>query len=358
MGGLGFDTRESGTSQFVELGVADLYASLSGTVSTTRWVNVNATNTSALSGSAFSGASGNIGVNVAAGTGNLQANSLAWQSPSPAPAAVVAAASKRNTPVVRQWPGPREPLFLLPLGQGLPLLPENAMFGHRLSIRLLACLLLLGGASARAGDVGFAGVLPNGAAAAEGGEHAGTALPQRGTPAHRLQLRAAALATLLRHAYHLDTDEATVIEGMMGCPTRAGGRARFSLLDIKRYVESLGMRGRGYRIDEARLRTLRVPGLVLMDVRGFRHFVVLKQVRDGVVEVADPILGNRSLALPEFLAAWPSRAVFVVIGSDFDRNTVLLQPSERPSARALYARQGPITDAELVDFGFSHADLF
>jgi len=77
VGGLGFDTRESGTSQFVELGVADLYASLSGTVTTTRWVNVNATNTSALSGSAFSGASGNIGVNVASGTGNLQANSLA-----------------------------------------------------------------------------------------------------------------------------------------------------------------------------------------------------------------------------------------------------------------------------------------
>ncbi len=77
VGGLGFDTRESGTSQFVELGIADLYASLSGTVTTTRWVNVNATNTSALSGSAFSGASGNIGVNVASGTGNLQANSLA-----------------------------------------------------------------------------------------------------------------------------------------------------------------------------------------------------------------------------------------------------------------------------------------
>ncbi|MNV67391.1 hypothetical protein D3C71_1601930 [compost metagenome] len=50
--------------------------------------------------------------------------------------------------------------------------------------------------------------------------------------------------------------------------------------------------------------------------------------------------------------------MFVVIGSDFDRNTVLLQPGERPSARSLYARQGPITDAELVDFGFTHADLF
>lgn len=77
VGGIAFDTDERGTSRFVELGVADLYASLSGTVSTTRWVNVDATNTAALSGSAFSGASGNIGVNVAAGTGNLQANSLA-----------------------------------------------------------------------------------------------------------------------------------------------------------------------------------------------------------------------------------------------------------------------------------------
>ncbi|MGE8233211.1 MAG: C39 family peptidase, partial [Stenotrophomonas sp.] len=163
------------------------------------------------------------------------------------------------------------------------------------------------------------------------------------------------------HAYHLNTDEATVIEGMMGVADPELVRQRgFSLLDIKRYVESLGMRGRGYRIDEDRLMTLRVPSLVLMDVRGFRHFVVLKQIRDGMAEVADPILGNRVVPMAEFLQSWPSRAVFVVIGSDFDRNTVLLQPSERPSARALYARQGanPITDAELVDFGFSHADLF
>jgi len=240
------------------------------------------------------------------------------------------------------------------------LLPENAMFGHRLSIRLLACLLLLGGASARAGDVGFAGVLPNGALLQQKVESMQERRYRNVVRQHTdYSCGAAALATILRHAYHLDTDEATVIEGMMGVSDSALVAERgFSLLDIKRYVESLGMRGRGYRIDEARLRTLRVPGLVLMDVRGFRHFVVLKQVRGGVVEVADPILGNRSLALPEFLAAWPSRAVFVVIGSDFDRNTVLLQPSERPSARALYARQGPITDAELVDFGFSHADLF
>ena len=38
---------------------------------------VNASNSATLSGNAFQNASGNIGVNVASGTGNLQANSLA-----------------------------------------------------------------------------------------------------------------------------------------------------------------------------------------------------------------------------------------------------------------------------------------
>jgi len=212
----------------------------------------------------------------------------------------------------------------------------------------------------RAGDVGFSGVLPNGAVLTQRVESMQERRFRNVVRQHTdYSCGAAALATILRYAYHLEADEGTVIEGMMGVsdPQLVHQRG-FSLLDIKRYVESMGMRGRGYRVNEERLRSLRVPGLVLMDVRGFRHFVVLKQVRGDVVDVADPILGNRSIPVSEFLQAWPSRAVFVVIGSDFDRNTVLLQPGERPSARSLYARQGPITDAELVDFGFTHADLF
>lgn len=231
------------------------------------------------------------------------------------------------------------------------------------STRALCCLmslLLLPAGAARAGDVAFSGVLPNGAVFTQKVESMQERRFRNMVRQHTdYSCGAAALATILRYAYHLDADEGTVIEGMMGVsdPELVHQRG-FSLLDIKRYVESLGMRGRGYRVDEDRLRSMRIPGLVLMDVRGFRHFVVLKQVRDDVVDVADPILGNRSIPINEFLESWPSRAVFVVIGSDFDRNTVLLQPGERPSARSLYARQGPITDAELVDFGFAHADLF
>lgn len=77
VGGLGFDNVEAGELEFGEMGVMALGMSLAGTVSTTHWVIKDATNVASLSGSAFSGASGNIGVNLASGSGNMQANSLA-----------------------------------------------------------------------------------------------------------------------------------------------------------------------------------------------------------------------------------------------------------------------------------------
>ncbi|TDK29105.1 C39 family peptidase [Luteimonas terrae] len=229
---------------------------------------------------------------------------------------------------------------------------------HRFTICLLTALCLTG--PARTAEIGFHGILPNGAVMPVQVESMREARFRHLVRQHTdYSCGAAALATILKYGYRLDVDEATVIEGMMGLADAEIVQSRgFSLLDIKRYVESLGMRGRGYRIEEDRLRALRVPGLVLMDVRGFRHFVVLKQVVGEHVEVADPILGNRSVPMAEFLESWPSRAVFIVIGSDFDRNTVLMDPVERPSAKRLFARQGPVTDAELLDFGFSHADLF
>ncbi|MEZ0471303.1 C39 family peptidase [Luteimonas salinilitoris] len=223
-----------------------------------------------------------------------------------------------------------------------------------------ACLWSAACAGVHAGDVRFSGVLPDGGLITKSVESMREARFRHLVRQHTdYSCGAAALATILRYGYRLDADEATVIDGMMGVADPELVQERgFSLLDIKRYVESLGMRGRGYRVDEARLRSLRVPALVLMDVGGFRHFVVLKQVDGDQVELGDPILGNRSVPFDEFMQSWPSRAVFIVIASDFDRNTVLLQPVSRPSAKTLYARQGPITDAELLDFGFTHADLF
>ncbi len=71
------DSSASGSLGFEESGDVELWASLAGSVRTTQWIAVMATNDASLSGGAFQNASGNIGVNVSAGTGNQQANSLA-----------------------------------------------------------------------------------------------------------------------------------------------------------------------------------------------------------------------------------------------------------------------------------------
>lgn len=227
---------------------------------------------------------------------------------------------------------------------------------------LLAIVLLATAFTTQAGEIAFSGILPN------GGSHTVRIESMQERRFRNLVRQhtdyscgAAALATILRHAYHLDVDESTVIAGMMKESDSDLVKQRgFSLLDIKNYVQSIGMRGRGYRVSEDRLKSLRVPGLALMDIRGFRHFVVVKQVHNNIVEIGDPILGNRAISIEEFTQAWPSRTIFIVIGNDFDRRTALLQPSERPSARTLFNRQGqpPISETDLLDFGFTHADLF
>ncbi len=80
VGGIGFDNVDSGELDFAGL------ASLTGTVTYLDVISVDATNTASLSGNAFGGASGNIGVNVSSGTGNLQANSLAMAVAQPSSA--------------------------------------------------------------------------------------------------------------------------------------------------------------------------------------------------------------------------------------------------------------------------------
>ncbi|WP_150728438.1 C39 family peptidase, partial [Pseudomonas fluorescens] len=88
---------------------------------------------------------------------------------------------------------------------------------------------------------------------------------------------AAALATILRQGYWLDVDEDHVIKGMLVNADQDLVRTQgFSMLDMKRYLESIGMRARGYKIGPETLVTVKIPVVVLLEIRGYKHFVVLQ----------------------------------------------------------------------------------
>lgn len=137
---------------------------------------------------------------------------------------------------------------------------------------------------------------------------------------------AAALATILRQAYWLDVDEHQIIEGMLAHADQDLVRTQgFSMLDMKRYVESLGMRARGYRVAPETLHSVRIPVVVLMDVRGYKHFVVMQKVDKGWVYIGDPVLGHKRYKVDDFLKGW-NGIIFAVIGQGYDKNNILLDP--------------------------------
>jgi predicted double-glycine peptidase len=130
---------------------------------------------------------------------------------------------------------------------------------------------------------------------------------------------AAALATLLTYYYGIDVDERAVIDTIMSQVAPEDRekimRLGFSMLELKRAGERFGFVAAGFRIPEvANLTRLKVPVLTLINIRGYRHFVVLKGVADGRVYIADPAFGNRSRPLDRFADEWSG--VILVLVSD------------------------------------------
>lgn len=169
---------------------------------------------------------------------------------------------------------------------------------------------------------------------------------------------AASLATILNQAYRWNLSEEDVIEGMLKTADVEQVRALgFSLLDMKNYLESIGLRARGYRIEVPQLLQLKVPVIVLININGYKHFVVLQRSTDQWVYVGDPVLGHKRMSLNEFAGGW-NGIVFAVIGPGYDRNNALLDPPEPLTARDRVDRFAPLRDAELMEFGFIQSDFF
>ena len=169
---------------------------------------------------------------------------------------------------------------------------------------------------------------------------------------------AAALATILRQGYWLDVDEEHVIKGMLVNADQDLVRTQgFSMLDMKRYLESIGMRARGYKIGADTLTTVKIPVVVLLDIRGYKHFVVMQRAEKDWIYIGDPVLGNKRYSRDDFLAGW-NGIVFAVLGEGYDKANALLDPPIPLTAKGKMNEFRPVGDAELKDFGFIQSDFF
>lgn len=220
-------------------------------------------------------------------------------------------------------------------------------------------ILLLSLTSTHAAEIRLGGILPGGAMFNKKlismREHRYVDLVPQSTD---FSCGAAALATILKFAYRKNTGEHQVLEGLLKVSDpNIVKRRGFSLLDIKRYVTVLGMQGRGFKMDIAKLNKIKVPVIVLLDIKGYKHFVVLKKTTANKVYIADPALGNKIMKTDDFIAAW-NGIIFAVIGKDYDSDTVLARPAEALSARKLHNVFAPASSLTTLDYGIIQTRYF
>jgi len=170
---------------------------------------------------------------------------------------------------------------------------------------------------------------------------------------------AASLATILKYAYgYTNATEEAVLEGLMEVADPEQVRnLGFSLLDLSHYVERLGLRGRGYEIGPESLEEVSIPVIVLLNLNGYEHFVIMQKARGDRVYIGDPALGNKVMPRDEFADSW-NNIIFAVVGDGFDASTVLLDPAQPLTARRLTDVFSPVPPQQLLDFGFRHAEVF
>jgi uncharacterized protein len=123
----------------------------------------------------------------------------------------------------------------------------------------------------------------------------------------------AALATLLSYHYEDLVSESDVFKAMFDAGNQEKIRREgFSLLDMKKYLESNGYKAAGYRVSLDRLAEIGVPAIVLINIKGYKHFVVVKGVSQKDVLVGDPAMGARTIPRADFESMW-NGLIFVLL---------------------------------------------
>lgn len=145
----------------------------------------------------------------------------------------------------------------------------------------------------------------------------------------------AAIATLLTYHYDRPTSERDAFVKMWEVGDREEIRARgFSLLDMRTYLQSMGYEAEGFRLTVEHLSQVRRPMIALINLNGYKHFVVIKGMRGDSILTGDPMLGLVQYSVEDFARYWEGVALAVMKTPDSMRPAYDLASDWGPWSRA------------------------
>ena len=194
---------------------------------------------------------------------------------------------------------------------------------RRFAIKLWSSLLifiLLGTSSARAGTVTVPAVSGGGftvkVKSIKEARFSSTIRQQ-----YDFSCGSASVATLLTYYYEDAVSEQDVFKAMFDIGDQSKIRAfGFSLLDIKNYLEVKGYKAAGFKISLGKLKEIGVPAIALINIRGYKHFVVIKGVSAKMVLLSDPAAGSRTVPRAEFESMWNGLSFIILNKKNIAQN--------------------------------------
>jgi len=129
---------------------------------------------------------------------------------------------------------------------------------------------------------------------------------------------AASLATLFTYYFNDPITEHKIIIDMLDVLPESQRMDRiktgFSLLDLKNFAIRRGYSAVGAKLKLHDLLKLRGPVLVYLETPDFKHFAILRGVREDRIVLADPSRGNVQMLVDKFAEEWPG--IILALGKE------------------------------------------
>ncbi|KLV06930.1 bacteriocin resistance protein [Photobacterium aquae] len=122
----------------------------------------------------------------------------------------------------------------------------------------------------------------------------------------------AAVASLLQFHYGIEAHENVIFEYMF----KNGDKDKiekqgFSMLDMKKYLISVGLDADGYNIPLEKFNKIRIPAITIVNFDGYMHFVVIKGMNSKNVILGDPSRGTLTMPIEDFKSYYKGAVLLV-----------------------------------------------
>ncbi|MBW1649845.1 MAG: hypothetical protein JRJ44_04050 [Deltaproteobacteria bacterium] len=129
------------------------------------------------------------------------------------------------------------------------------------------------------------------------------------------------MATLLTYYFNNPVSEAELLDDILKhIPTeliKSRKKDGLSLFDLKQAAERKGYKAYGVKLKNSSLLKLSVPILIYLETEDYKHFAILKGIKEDRFFLADPRRGNIRISADRFIKEWKGKLALVLYKKNY-----------------------------------------